>query len=824
MLTLSIPNTTMAAAPKTGPFKNLIVTDLTVSRPAIAGERSFLTVNCTVKNFGTQRVRPKALAAFLVHENGKEEIFRFAPRYAPTEGIPTVRKRWESLVNGILPEKSFAFRQFGKIQKNPETYSCVVKAQDDKNQWYPLAFSDGQIASVSLRTISERLAPKVTYKIKEVNSNYAEPHVYPSGEPIKLKVLPVLSKGSDASSLISSLKIIPGAKPFNMTDIDKARELILGDGNNQAVWENRSLKGFFADFWKVAEDKRYLDIEVEFSKPIELQSLSLEGLHHNSLYGIRNPNLSVVNLDGSVAKISVVTMQENNNWKIIANLDECVSARGLRLRVSTPYKICITSLLIQMSPENLIKNKGKTISTVQWKNGFGKPLSPPKSLKMFQENTIVSPSNLDPGYYGLDITTRIPGMDESKKEYGFVVLPPLRSLPTSKPNDIVMPDPRFGMVHANLEDTNLGFSEVKTLTTANYDANNEKLDAAAWRNAIEYRKQLGLTELPISVTEPWHSDSTRPISEDQLGRLSRKMKQYFEATPELHWELGIEENLSWRANRGTWTHYWSNLAAKAKVVREAANQTDTSIKLVYQIAEVEPNSVEEFLSSPAAEYFDILSLHPYPWPDFPPPEKWMPKYLSTVYKLMKKYKQEKPLWFTEYGSAQDNTPGKDFFGYEHTYNRGVSRSENMAFLVRSHIIAFQAGVEKIFWYNYRDRGPNPQYPEDNFGLVDYWGFPKPGYAAYATMTRLLRNKTLEETMVSNMNMTSDIKVFYFSGSNQKCIIVWTYPAKEMEISLERLGITSTDLVQILNVEGKPVSIRGNKITISGYPVYFIIDK
>ncbi|WP_320045623.1 hypothetical protein [uncultured Ilyobacter sp.] len=824
MLTLAIFDITWAADLKTDPFKNLIVTDLTVSRPAISGKRRFVTGNCTVKNVGTQRITPKVLAMFLVDENGKEEIFRFAPQYDPPGGVPTVRKRWESLINGILPGKSFAFRRFGKIQKNSETYSCVVKAQNEKDQWYPLAFADGHPASVSLRTISERLAPTVTYEVKELNSNHVDPHVYPSGETIKLKLLPMLSGGPDARSLVSSLKITPGAKPFRMTDTNKAKDLILGDGSAQMEWEGRSQQGFFADFWKVAENKRYLDIEVEFSKAIELQSLSLIGLHHNRFYGFMDPALSVVNSEGSVTKIQVIPIQEGDNWKIIAKLDESVSARSLRLRVGTPYKICIRSLIINMNSEALFKNSKKTISTAQWKDGFGKPLSQPKSLKLFQENTIVSPPDLDPGYYGLDITTRIPGMDEKIREYGFVVVPSVKSVPTGKPNDVVKTNPRFGMVHASLKDANLGFSEIKTLTASSYDAKNEKLDAASWHNAIEYRRQRGFTELPLSVGDPWSSDPTHPIGEDQLHRLRRKMKQYFEVTPELHWELGIEENLSWRANRGTWTHYWANLAAKAKVVREAADQTDAHIKLIYQIAEIDPHCVDEFLSSEAAEYFDILSLHPYPWPDFPPPENWMPKYLSTVYTLMEKYKQKKPVWFTEYGSAQDNTPGKDFFGYEHIYNRGVSRSENMAFVVRSHLVAFRSGVEKIFWYNYKDRGSNPQYPEDNFGLVDHWGYPKPGYAAYATMTRVLRNKILKEPTAHNNNTDTDIQVFHFSGTNQNCLVVWTYPAKEKEISLDRLGITSTNVAQVLNVDGKPVSLRENTITISGYPVYLIVDK
>ena len=49
-------------------------------------------------------------------------------------------------------------------------------------------------------------------------------------------------------------------------------------------------------------------------------------------------------------------------------------------------------------------------------------------------------------------------------------------------------------------------------------------------------------------------------------------------------------------------------------------------------------------------------------------------------------------------------------------------------------------MERAFWYNLKDRGSNRDYAEDHFGLIDYWGYPKPAYPAYVTMLHNLAGK------------------------------------------------------------------------------------
>jgi len=57
--------------------------------------------------------------------------------------------------------------------------------------------------------------------------------------------------------------------------------------------------------------------------------------------------------------------------------------------------------------------------------------------------------------------------------------------------------------------------------------------------------------------------------------------------------------------------------------------------------------------------------------------------------------------------------------------RDLSRQEMLAYLIKLRVMSHYQGVERVFWYNYKGRGPNRDNSEDHFGLIDCWGYPKP---------------------------------------------------------------------------------------------------
>lgn len=76
--------------------------------------------------------------------------------------------------------------------------------------------------------------------------------------------------------------------------------------------------------------------------------------------------------------------------------------------------------------------------------------------------------------------------------------------------------------------------------------------------------------------------------------------------------------------------------------------------------------------------------------------------------------------------------------YEGRWFMPPSSYERQAqWVVRTHLLFVAAGLRRIIWYAFEDEGTDRANPEHCFGLVDWHGQPKPAYAAYRTMTRLL---------------------------------------------------------------------------------------
>lgn len=74
-----------------------------------------------------------------------------------------------------------------------------------------------------------------------------------------------------------------------------------------------------------------------------------------------------------------------------------------------------------------------------------------------------------------------------------------------------------------------------------------------------------------------------------------------------------------------------------------------------------------------------------------------------------------------------STPGPDF--------RGILPDRQAYILPRAYLLAFQAGVEAMFWYNLRARENDPYYNEDHFGIIHKDLTPKPAYPAMQALTR-----------------------------------------------------------------------------------------
>lgn len=633
-------------------------------------------------------------------------------------------------------------------------------------------------------------------------------HIYKPGEKFAVQVTPILAAGRDLTPEIDTLTVTPVEKAHETRGTENARELLF-DGKESY---GQSM-GILFDFFKVPESKRVVEVKVKFKRPMAVFYLSLIGFNMNNQFGANSILAEVKPVGEELISAPMSVIKEGNKWRAVLGRSDLRPITSLTIRTTALYKINLTELKLtgrpvggDPNPFSAYEWKDMSASAV-WKDADGKILGEPIPLSINSTTEVPSPANSKAGYYGLAVTTQQVGIDIYHKEFGFGVMKEQAEKPVANPDSI------FGMVHHDINDPRVRPAWIKTLTCDNYyDAKNQKLNSDGWKNRIDGLRNDGYMELPILIGS-WKSDADKPVSDEQVQKLRVQMEQIFAATPDvLYYELGLEENLQYRRNRTTWTYFWKNLEIKAHAVREAAQKINPKIKLIYQVAEFDYKSIEEFLKSSASRQFDILSLHPYAWASFPMPDVWMKNLLERTRSYMS---SDHPLaiWFSEIGAPHHGNPG-GFFGYPavNAFDNGLSRPGYANYMIRCHVLATAYGVEKTFWYNYKDSADDPYYAERHFGIVDTWGFPKPAYIAYGNMLDMLQNRTFERYEEKN-----DIVLAYFKGKRDVCCVAWSKDNQP-----KKLPALAGKIQSAFDMYGRAITPSESTMTISNQPTFILL--
>lgn len=193
-----------------------------------------------------------------------------------------------------------------------------------------------------------------------------------------------------------------------------------------------------------------------------------------------------------------------------------------------------------------------------------------------------------------------------------------------------------------------------------------------------------------------------------------------------HWEIWNEPDLE---------HFWRGgpdpvaYAELLKIAAETIRSVDPEAKIL--IGGFNPFDTS-FLQAVAAQgvwnSFDIIAIHPYinPWA----PEEGNLLAVTDGVRLVASQYGEKPIWITEVGWASGPSD-RDAVG-------NTNQDEQANYLVRSMLILWQTGVERIFWYTLKDDPGNP------YGLFEYgngrtdFSRPKKAYTAFQTLNRQLQ--------------------------------------------------------------------------------------
>ena len=144
---------------------------------------------------------------------------------------------------------------------------------------------------------------------------------------------------------------------------------------------------------------------------------------------------------------------------------------------------------------------------------------------------------------------------------------------------------------------------------------------------------------------------------------------------------------------------------------------------------------------------------------------------------------------------------------------GVSVERQAELLSRTYLVALSHGVDRVFWYCLRSRQENLDTLESHFGVLHENGRPKPSFAAYRTLIRLLP-------------VGSTIPQFRQTG--QICTASWTRPdgvkvwafwtiASDESVSLNIIG----NVFEVRNHLGEKLPDPGKRYTLTTGPVYLL---
>jgi|GEM_PF-3092094 len=313
----------------------------------------------------------------------------------------------------------------------------------------------------------------------------------------------------------------------------------------------------------------------------------------------------------------------------------------------------------------------------------------------------------------------------------------------------------------------------------------------------------------LSSGNPLYDDGLAPHTEE--GRLA--FARFAGALAERYagrgiiWDLWGEPNGEWSWKPGPNVQDYASFALE---VISSIRQADPSAIIVGPgiCCFEEPNSwyfYEELGRQGLFNQFDAVGIHSYNYPVLAPEQ--VPTLYDHLRKIVDTYSPERniPIINNEYGYS--------------TGWPGIDETRQAEYLARSWLINQANGVNLSLWYDWKDDGPDKNDPEDNFGLNDVNGRPKPAYMAAKTLMHTLKGYHFDRRISSSNDAAY---LLLFSNGEESILVAWTSGTTH-PISLPLTGDVS--IVSMLGGEsmlaGNP---QGLTIMLNSSPQYIMLGR
>ncbi len=286
--------------------------------------------------------------------------------------------------------------------------------------------------------------------------------------------------------------------------------------------------------------------------------------------------------------------------------------------------------------------------------------------------------------------------------------------------------------------------------------------------------------LILDYANGFYDDGDRPRSPEAIEgfcRYAEFVVRHFGKDVRLYeiwneWDIGI--GLPERHNKGGSAQDYFNLLKAVYPRIKAADPGVTVIAGASTSGAVKKGWLKDVVTLGALDFCDAISIHSYNYSDkFPErgPEAcsaWM----TGVQEMLRTYNQGKDVRFyvTEMGWPT------------HVGKHGTDPELSASYLARLYLLARTSpSFAGIWWYDFQDDGWNPQYNEDNFGLVRPDLTPKPAYPVMADIASLVAGGEFIGRIDAK---DENLRILRFKVGSKDCWALWSADDKDRQVILQ----------------------------------------
>ncbi|HEX3719778.1 MAG TPA: cellulase family glycosylhydrolase [Verrucomicrobiae bacterium] len=274
---------------------------------------------------------------------------------------------------------------------------------------------------------------------------------------------------------------------------------------------------------------------------------------------------------------------------------------------------------------------------------------------------------------------------------------------------------------------------------------------SAYEPMVEARRAVGEPSPEQHIASPRHPESVAAFA-----RWAAAAARHFRGRGVI-WEIYNEPNGGFWRPKPDAAEYSTMALATAKALKEA--EPDATL-IAPALSAFDFKFLEPFLASGVLEYLDGVSVHPYRQPTKPP--ETAARGFKEIREMINRYAPESRRGKIAIISGE--------WGYS-SNRKGVSLETQADFAVRQQLANLLNGVPLSIWYDWKNDGADPDYNEDNFGVVYSDLRPKPAYNAVREMTRALDGFEFKER-VDGFG-PKDYVLLFAKPDGTKKIAAWT---------------------------------------------------